>query len=792
MVLISTPNGVHHDSDEPARLADNARVVLERRYLQKDAEGEVVETPEGLFRRVAHNLAQGEARFGADAGRVVEVEAQFYDTMTRLDFLPNSPTLGNAGRPLQQLAACFVLPVPDSIEGIFETIKHTAMIHQSGGGTGFAFSRLRPEGSMVASTAGVASGPVSFMKVFDGATEAIKQGGTRRGANMGILAVDHPDIEKFIEIKSDMTTLTNFNISVAVTERFMRAVERDEEYDLWDPHEKKVAGHKRARQIFDKLVYNAWKNGDPGLVFIDRINADHPTPALGPIESTNPCGEQPLMPYESCNLGSLNLANFAVHHSNGWQVDWDQLGATIPACVRLLDNVIEMNRYPIPEIEEMTKKTRKIGLGVMGFADLLMRLGVPYDSEEAIQWAERLQSFIQRKANAASIALAEERGVFPAWEESIFNTQPERFPDRPRYRNSTRTTIAPTGTLSIIADCSSGIEPVFALAYMRQHYLDRKDPTKPTKLTEVNDLFLETSKERGFYSDELMDFLATGGRLADRTEVPDDAKRVFVTAHDIAPEWHVRIQAAFQRHTDNAVSKTINFGHEASVEDVQRAYMLAYRERCKGITIYRDGSRDLQVLSHQGVQKVDQSGEITAIIIPPQTVDARPQRQRLPDERQSLTHKFTVGGQEGYLTVGLYEDGKPGEVFIKVSKQGSTVNGLMDTIALLTSIALQYGVPLESLADKCKGSRFEPSGMTANPELPTASSLVDYMFRYLEYKFVADGGSAHRQLPLWSGKVENVDVVPVQSGMGCPECGSLLHYAEGCLICRSCGFTRCG
>ncbi|MGI8971755.1 MAG: vitamin B12-dependent ribonucleotide reductase [Dehalococcoidia bacterium] len=773
-------------------LATNARVVLERRYLAKDGEGNVVETPEQLFRRVAHNLAQGDAPYLNDSGRLSEIETQFYGLMTRLDFLPNSPTLGNAGRPLQQLSACFVLPVADSIEEIFETVKHTAMIHQSGGGTGFAFSRLRPEGSIVASTAGVASGPVSFMKVFDGATEAIKQGGSRRGANMGILSVDHPDIDKFIEVKADMTTLTNFNISVAVTEKFMRAVERDEEYDLWDPHTKKVAGHRRAREIFEKLVHNAWKNGDPGLVFIDRINYDHPTPQLGPIESTNPCGEQPLMPYESCNLGSINLANFAVRRSNGWQVDWDRLGSVVPACVRFLDNVIEMNRYAIPQIEEMTKKTRKIGLGVMGFADLMMKLGVPYDSEEAIQWGERIMAFIEKKANAASVQLADERGTFPAWEGSIFATEGERFPDRPRYRNSTRTTVAPTGTLSIIANCSSGIEPVFALAYMRQHYLDRKDPIKPTQLTEANEYFVEVAQERGFYSEELMTSLAEGGHLAERPEVPEDVKRVFVTAHDISPEWHVRIQAAFQRHVDNAVSKTINFSNEAKVSDVEKAYMLAYHEGCKGITIYRDGSRELQVLSHQGAQKVDQSGEMNALVLPPQVLEAMPKRKRLPDERLSLTHKFTVGDQEGYVTVGLYDDGQPGEVFIKVSKQGSTVSGLMDTIAQLTSIAIQYGVPLESLSSKLKGARFEPAGMTRNPELPTATSLVDYIFRYLEYKYVDGGERSHQQLPLWAGKVEKVDIVPVQSGMGCPECGSLLHYAEGCLICRSCGFSRCG
>lgn len=787
MVAITTAsNGKHPGGLEPPALSENSRVVLERRIMAKDADGNVVETPEECFRRVAHNLAQADSRFSPDPARPAEVEAQFYRVMARLDFLPNSPTLTNAGRPLQQLSACFVLPVPDSIEEIFETIKHTAMIHQSGGGTGFSFSRLRPEGSIVASTAGVASGPVSFMKVFDGATEAIKQGGTRRGANMGILSVDHPDIEKFIEVKADMTTLTNFNISVAVTDRFMEAVERDEEYDLWDPHLQKVVGHKRAREIWERLVANAWKNGDPGLVFIDRINRFNPVPQWGPIESTNPCGEQALGPYDSCNLGSINLANFTVQRAGGWQVDWDRLGSVIPICVRLLDNVIEMNKYPIPQIEERSRANRRIGLGVMGFADLLMKLGVPYNSQDGVQWAERIMAFIENRADAASLELAEERGVFPAWEGSIYN-DPARYPDRPRYRNCTRTTVAPTGTLSIIANCSSGIEPVFALAFMRQHYLDKSNPTKPTQLTEVNEYFLQVAQERGFYSEDLMTSLAQGGRLADRPEVPEDVKRIFVTAHDIAPEWHVRIQGAFQRHVDNGVSKTINFGHEATVADVAAAYLLAYHNDCKGITIYRDGSRDLQVLSHQPASK---SEPVAAVAVLP--ADPQPRRRRLPDERQSMTHKFIVGDQEGYLTVGLYDDGQPGEVFIKVSKQGSTVSGLMDTIAQLTSIALQYGVPLETLVAKLRGARFEPSGMTNHRDLRTATSLVDYIVRYLEYKYIDGGDPSHRQLSLWASKAQAIDLLPAQSGMGCPECGSLLHSAEGCLICHGCGYSKCG
>jgi ribonucleoside-diphosphate reductase alpha chain len=712
--------------------------------------------------------------------------------MESLDFLPNSPTLMNAGKELQQLSACFVLPVPDSIEGIFEAIRETAIIHQSGGGTGFAFSRLRPRGDRVRSTMGVASGPVSFLRVFDAATEAIKQGGTRRGANMGILAVNHPDIEEYIALKSDMRTLTNFNISVAVTEAFMRAVEADEEYDLVNPKDGAVTRRCRARHIFDLLVANAWKNGDPGIVFIDRINRDQPTPNLGEIEATNPCGEQPLLPYESCNLGSLNLGRFLRTDGDRPKLDWERLAGVIPQCVRFLDDVIDMNRYPIEEIERATKATRKIGLGLMGWHDMLMTLRIPYDSDEALALAEEVASFIQAKANDASLALARERGTFPAWPGS-------RYDPRSPYRNATRTTVAPTGTISIIADASSGIEPAFALAFTRQHYLDPNDPSKLTQLREANKHFEAAAREGGFYSEELLEHIARGGSLRDRDDVPDWAKSVFVTAHDISSEWHVRMQAAFQRHTDNAVSKTINFPFEATEADVAAAFWLAYREGCKGITIYREGSREFSVLSHitgnlKGpVQETQPAlaeieGRFAAIERP------RPYREHLADERRSITHKFSVADQEGYLTVGLYDDGRPGEIFVKVSKEGSTVSGLMDTVALLTSVTLQYGVPIEDLARKLKNTRFEPYGRTNNPQVPWATSLVDYIFRWLELRFApesarldasyhADAGQALPVLPPREGE---------PTGLGCPECGAPLVYQEGCLVCHSCGYNRCG
>jgi ribonucleoside-diphosphate reductase alpha chain len=809
-------------------LSDNARVVLERRYLARGDSGRPTETPEEMFRRVAHNVAQAEFLYkplpagpsgedpsaGSLAGQAGQAfdaaarwEEQFFDLMARLEFLPNSPTLMNAGRELQQLSACFVLPVPDSIDAIFEAIQHTALIHKSGGGTGFAFSRLRPEGDRVQSTMGVASGPVSFMRVFDAATEAIKQGGTRRGANMAILAVTHPDIEKFIALKADMRTLTNFNISVALTEAFMQSVERDEEYDLTNPRTGQAVGRRRARYIFDLLIQNAWKNGDPGIVFIDRINCDNPTPHLGQIEATNPCGEQPLLPYESCNLGSLNLARFVKRPSlspskrnSNRRLDWEHLARVITVCVRFLDNVIDMNRYPIPEIDQATKLTRKIGLGVMGWHDALMQVGLAYGSQEALALGEKVMRFIQDKANEASLALGEERGPFPAWEGSRYDPG---FP----YRNATRTTVAPTGTLSIIADCSSGIEPVFALAFARQHYLDPKDPAKLTRLADVNKHFLKMAQEEGFHSKELVEYLAQGGSLAHRPEAPDWAQQVFVTAQDIAPEWHVRMQAAFQRHTDNAVSKTINFPFSATVADVAHAYWLAYREGCKGITIYREGSREYSVLSHSTVNVKGPEQETPEALremegqVPVEGFERpRPYRQRLPDERKSITHKFQVGEQEGYLTVGLYADGRPGEIFVTIAKEGSTISGLMDAVALMTSVSLQYGVPIEDLARKFKGTRFEPYGHTANPEIPWATSLVAYIFRWLERRFAPNEtrNTEHETravspVSFRASRSEKPAISAAEgTGVTCPDCGAQIVYQEGCLVCRSCGYNKCG
>lgn len=557
------------------KLSLNAVRVLEKRYLLKDEKGRVIETPSEMFQRVARSIALADKKYGGD---VDETARRFYRAMANLEFLPNSPTLMNAGTDIGQLSACFVIPVEDSIEGIFDALKYMALIHKSGGGTGFSFSRLRPKGDVVKSTGGVASGPVSFMRIFDVATEVIKQGGRRRGANMGILRVDHPDIMEFVTAKSEEGVLSNFNISVGVTDEFMEKVERDEEYDLINPRNGEVVRTVRARDVFELIVANAWRTGDPGLVFLDEINRKNPTPSLGVIEATNPCGEVPLLPYESCNLGSVNLSRMV---SKG-DVDWERLSETVRLGVHFLDNVIDVNNYPLPQIEAMTKANRKIGLGVMGFAEMLIQLEIPYDSKEALEMARKVMRFISEEARRKSVELGEERGSFPNFEKSVWAKSYSSM------RNATVTSIAPTGTISIIAGTSSGIEPLFAVAFVRN--------VIGTRLVEVNHLFEKMARERGFYSRELMLKIAKAGTLQNVDGVPDDVKRLFVTALDVAPEWHVRMQAAFQEYVDNAVSKTVNLPHDATLEDVRKVFMLAYKLKCKGITVYRYGSKREQVL----------------------------------------------------------------------------------------------------------------------------------------------------------------------------------------------------
>jgi ribonucleoside-diphosphate reductase alpha chain len=643
----------------------------------------------------------------------------------------------NAGRRLGQLAACFVLPVEDSMDSIFETLKNTAKIHKSGGGTGFSFSRIRPEKDMVLSTAGVSSGPISFMTVFDVATETVKQGGTRRGANMGVLRVDHPDIEAFIDAKNDLGRLNNFNISVALTTAFMEALAGGTDYNLVNPRTGQAVRRISARKLFDHIVRSAWQTGEPGVIFIDRINENNRTPHLGEIEATNPCGEQPLLPYESCTLGSINLARMV----KGGDIHWDRLKRTVKDAVHFLDNVIEVNRYPLPVIEEMSKGTRKIGLGVMGFADMLIGLGIPYDSEEAVDAGERVMAFILMQSRKASASLAKTRGNFPFYEGSTFHD-----PSTPYMRNATTTTIAPTGTISIIAGTSSGIEPLFAVAHTRR-VLDGKE------LSEIHPLFLKMAKKEGFYSQALVERIAEAGTLKRFEEIPEPVRRLFRTSHDISPEWHVRIQAAFQRYTDNAVSKTVNFPAEATIEDVEKVYLAAYEQGCKGVTIYRYGSRHHQVLSLG-----KESEESTRIVPRP-----RPVRTR------GLTERISTGCGKLYVTVNTDENGLC-EVFAQMGKTGGCASSQIEAAGRLISLALRSGVKAEAIIKQLIGIRC-PSPCWQNGKI--VLSCPDAIAQVLKNITASD-------------LTEKDPMTGV-----CPECGSVLAHEEGCMVCRVCGFSKC-
>ncbi len=730
-------------------LTENAIKVLERRYLKKDSSGKVCETPEQMFRRVARHVAKAEKQYG-DANHVRKIEEIFYGMMTELKFLPNSPTLMNAGRRLGQLAACFVLPVEDSMDGIFDALKNAAIIHKSGGGTGFSFSRLRPKNSMVGTTGGVASGPVSFMRIFNTATEQVKQGGTRRGANMAILRVDHPDIIEFIHCKKNGKELNNFNISVAVTDEFMQAVREDKNYSLIDPRTRKTAAELKAADVYSALVENAWKNGDPGIIFLDRINRDNPTPELGAIESTNPCGEQPLLPMEACNLGSINLALFV--DRDGPSIDYKGLAEIVRWSVRFLDDTIDMSQYPLPEIDKMVQGNRKIGLGVMGFSDMLYQLGVSYNSDKALEVAEDVMEFIQKASHEASLAMAEQRGVFSNYEQSVFKDKKGC-----RYRNATTSTIAPTGTLSIISNCSSGIEPLFALSFVRR-VMDNDE------LAEVNPYFEKVAKERGFYSTELMAEIASTGSIGAIEEIPEDVRKVFVTAHDISPEWHVRMQAAFQKHTDNAVSKTVNLPNKASVEDVRKVYDLAYELGCKGVTIYRDGSRENQVLSVAEKER-HQDGFMAAVMERPETLEG-------------FTTKMVTGYGNLYVTVTEFE-GRPFEVFATIGKSGRSTTAKTEAIGRLVSLALRSGVKVENIVEQLKGIGgehpvFQNGGLVL--------SIPDAISRVLEKRYL------HKE----NGKAGTKRYGNSLMGEKCPECGQKISFEEGCLTCHFCGFTKCG
>lgn len=732
-------------------ISENAKTVLERRYLKKDKNGKLLETPEKMFRRVASHIAKAEKNYDTSAN-VKKIENQFFEMITEFKFLPNSPTLMNAGRKLGQLAACFVLPVEDDLEKIFETVKNAALIHKSGGGTGFSFSRLRPKNSPVGSTGGVASGPVSFMKIFNTATEQVKQGGTRRGANMGILRVDHPDIVDFIHCKKNNKALNNFNISVGVTDDFMKAARKNESYKLIDPSNNKVIESKNAKEVYDSLVKQAWTNGDPGIIFLDKINKDNTTPELGDIESTNPCGEQPLLPNEACNLGSINLAKFVIVENGENVIDYESLKETVNLSVRFLDNTIDMSKYPLEQIDKMVKGNRKIGLGIMGFADLLFQLNVPYNSEEAISIAEKVMKFVQETSHEASFRLAEERDTFKNYKKSIYKNKKDK-----RLRNATTTTIAPTGTLSILAECSSGVEPLFALSFVRR-VMDNDE------LVEVNPYFKKVAKEKGFYSPELMNSIAKSGSIKNIDSIPEEVKKVFVTSHDVSPEWHIRMQAAFQKHTDNAVSKTVNLSKDATIDDVKKIYDLAYDLECKGVTIYRDGSKENQVLSFSNNSEEPEDEFMRAV-------------KKRPDTLNGFTTRIKTGMGQLYVTVTEFED-RPFEVFATIGKSGKSTMAKTEAIGRLISLALRSGVEVEEIIDQVKGisgehTVFQNGGLVL--------SIPDAIGRVLEQRYMVNGKRKKRS------KVENT-----LRGDECPECGQTITFEEGCKTCHSCGFTKCG
>jgi ribonucleoside-diphosphate reductase alpha chain len=812
-----------------AQLNQNARTVIEKRYLIKDQTGKPVEQPEDMFWRVASTVAEADRRYGAGESGVSQLARDFYSLMTERKFEPNSPTLMNAGRPLGQLSACFVLPVEDSLSngqnGIYDTLRAMALIHQSGGGTGFSFSRLRGMGSMVRSTTGVASGPVSFMKLYDASTDAVKQGGTRRGANMGILRVDHPDIMEFITCKEDLSQITNFNISVAVTTKFMEAVRAGTSYDLIDPGTGKATGQQDARTVWNKMIDDAWRTGEPGCFFIDEANRYNPVPHVGSYEATNPCGEQPLLPYDVCNLGSINVGYYV---KNG-AMDWSAFASDIHLSVRFLDNIIDVNKYPLPEIDALSKRIRRIGFGVMGFADALVKLGIPYNTDEGIEFGRKLQQFVDVESKRESERLANERGPFPEWARSIWGPDEtcargpagERIRPMQMLRNCNVNTVAPTGTISIIAGCSSGIEPLFAVAFMRNQ--------AGVMMPDVNEDFLRIAKSEGWYSDELIEKIAKQGHIHFE-EVPTKWQRVFVTAHDITPEWHVRMQAAFQEHCDSAISKTTNFPHTATPEDVRAIYELAYELKCKGVTVYRDGSRDNQVLSTGATDKGKASrgevGDLKGTIAEMDAEIERLKKQLFDVEAETLQRRQkrarpdTLRGTSirketplGTMFVHITEDdrGQPFEVFINLGKAGGAAMADVEAIGRLISLGLRSGISIQAIHRQLRGiSSDRAVGLGPNKVLSVPDAIGIALEDWMREKQGIQQDLLRAQTPPEGTPVVSVGTTtPAAAGTEsqysfekvsngetfigtCPDCGSSMEFAEGCAKCHVCGYSECG
>jgi ribonucleoside-diphosphate reductase alpha chain len=827
------------------QLSSNAITVLGRRYLIKDDAGEPSETPEELFWRVARTIAAPDRAYGASEGAVEELAEEFFRVMGERKWMPNSPTLMNAGRPLGQLSACFVLPVDDALSngasGIYDTLRAMALVHQSGGGTGFAFSRLRPRNDVVRSTMGVASGPVSFMKLYDASTDVVKQGGTRRGANMGILRVDHPDILDFIACKDDTRQITNFNISVAVTDAFMAAVAAGTTYELRHPRSGQVTGRLDAREVFGKIVAGAWKTGEPGVFFVDRANAANPVPRLGAYEATNPCGEQPLLPYDVCNLGSINLGLFV---QNG-EILWTELRRTVHLCTHFLDNVIDANRYPLPEIDALAKRIRRVGLGVMGWADMLVRLGVPYNTEAAVDLGRQVMHFVDEEAKVESERLAEQRGPFPEWERSIWGPEETCARDgegrriRPmrRLRNCNLTTVAPTGTISIIAGCSSGIEPLFAVAFLRNQ--------AGALMADVNEDFVAYARAGGWYSEALMQRIAGEGHIH-FDEVPELLQRVFVTAHDVTPEWHIRMQAAFQAHTDSAISKTCNFPEVATEDDVRQIYELAYSLGCKGVTVYRDNSRPMQVLS-TGKTAREVAGSEPAEPPPPAApavppvgalerelaetrgqlaeletelervrrqlheAEAESMQRRLkrsrPDLLRGMTRRIETPLGTAYVTITEDERGQPFEVFISVGKAGAPLMADVEGIGRLISLALRSGIPMAEIHRQLRGiSSDRVIGLGPNKVMSVPDAIGIAIEKWMQEKhegvqqelLAPPSPSPAAALPVALGpESSGTQTARLESHTpnllgACPDCGSQLEFAEGCVKCHVCGYSECG